>query len=133
MPHISKIKIDKKIKDDLEEQLLILIQDSGAKARLKILQELLTRIETVMLAKRLGVIMLIERKISTHDISRLLGLSPSTVARFESKTEQGKYRHTAEWVRKNKRIPQLEKLLEGFVTLLLSGRKRSLQKIVDAM
>ena len=131
MPHVSKNKLAKETLGDLEDVFLKLIQDSGRYSRAKIFRELLTKTERMMIAKRLGMILLINKGMSTYDISRILKVSPSTVARFEVAVDNNLYRLSSEWLKKFTKAGQVEKIIETLFELALSGRKRSFSKMVD--
>lgn len=133
MPHISQKKLDKKTKTRLEKQLYTLLRDTGSKTRVQVLEELLTKTETIMLAKRIGMILLIKKKVSLYKISNLLGVSPSTAERFERAVQSGKYRHTTIWVWKNSKEGLLDSLLESIVALAFTGRTKSFKKLVDEL
>ena len=83
MPHISKKKLDTQITNELRKHLYTLVRNSGSQTRVLIFEELLTKTETIMLAKRIGALLLLKRGLSLYKISRLLGVSPSTVERFK--------------------------------------------------
>ena len=53
--------------------------------------EFFTYTERAMLAKRLAVIAMLSRKVSTYAIAEVLLMSPSTVDRMSLKCERGKY------------------------------------------
>lgn len=133
MPHISKNKLAKETLGDLEDIFLKLIQDSGRLSRIKIFRELLTKTERMMMAKRLGIILLLKKGMSTYDISRILKVSPSTVTRFEFAIENNVYRSSSEWLKKFTKAGRVEKMIATLFELALNGRKRSFSKMVDDM
>jgi len=73
MPHVSKRKVEQKIVVLLDKHLYKLIRDSGSKTRLLVFGELLTKTETTMLAKRLGILLLLRKGLSTNKIAEILG------------------------------------------------------------
>lgn len=131
MPHISSKKLDKKIIDELEKHLLSIIRDSGTKTRVLIFEELLTKTEKAMLAKRIGILFLLKKGLSPYKISELLGVSPSTAERFERAMDSRLYRHSVDWVWKNSREGAFDKFLESLVALAFTGRTKSFKKFLD--
>ena len=83
MPHVSKHVLNEKTLAQLERYLFNLLMDTTGYERRRIFQELYTATEKLMFAKRIGMLVLIERGESTHTISQMIGVSSSTVARFE--------------------------------------------------
>lgn len=57
------------------------------------LGELLSESEQLMLAKRLAAIYMIAEQVSSYRIAKTLGLSISTVLRFQAKYHRGEYVH----------------------------------------
>ncbi len=133
MPHISQKKLDADIKKGLEKHFYTLLRDTGSKKRALVLEELLTETETIMLAKRIGMLLLIRKGVSLYKISELLGVSPSTAKRFSLAVEFGKYKHTTDWVWKNSKEGSLDALLESIVALAFTGKKKSFKKFIDEL
>lgn len=131
MPHVSKQKIEQKVVAELERHLYKLVRDSGSKTRLLVFGELLTKTETIMLAKRLGILLLIRKGLSTNKIGEILGISPSTAERFRHHVESHKYPHTTDWLWKNTREGKLEDFLTKLVSLAFTRRTKSFKKFVD--
>lgn len=131
MPHISKRKLDQEIVGGLEKHLLSIIRDSGTKTRVQIFEELLTRTEKVMLAKRIGMLFLLKKGLSPYKISELLGVSPSTAERFERAVDSSRYRHTIDWAWKNSKSGSFDALLESLISLAFTGRTKSFKKFLD--
>ena len=131
MPHISKKKLDTQITNELRKHLYTLVRNSGSQTRVLIFEELLTKTETIMLAKRIGALLLLKRGLSLYKISHLLGVSPSTVERFKLAMESGKYKNTADWVWKNSKEGSLNVLLTKLISLAFTGRTKSFKKFVD--
>ena len=94
MPHISRKKLSQKTIRDLERYISSIIRDAGSQTRVRIFNELLTKTEKIMLAKRIGTLFLLKKGLSTYKISQLLGISPSTAERFEISVQNGRYKHT---------------------------------------
>ena len=129
MPHISKQQVSENTKHLLERQFLAWIKEIAKNNQEKILRELLSPTEQVMLAKRLLAILMILENIPTHDISSVLRISPSTVARFELKVDNRKYVHTHKWLSDKRR----KNILRSFTFLFelpFLARRNSLSQLI---
>jgi uncharacterized protein YerC len=133
MPHVSTKKLDKNTTQKLEKYIISVIRDTGTKTRVNIFDELLTPTEKVMLAKRIGILFLLKKGLSTYKISDLLGVSPSTAERFENAVDFNKYKHTTDWVWKNSREGSFDVFMESLVSMAFTGRKHSFKKFVDEL
>ncbi len=131
MPHISKKKLGKKIEDTLERHMLSLVRDSASNSRVRIFEELLTKTERIMLAKRIGALFLLKKGLSLYRVSDILQISPSTAARFQRDLESNKYRHAAEWLWRKTEKGKFETFLESLVRLAFTGRAKSFKKFVE--
>ena len=79
-----------------------------------VFSEFFTRTEKIMFAKRLAVIAMLKKGVSTYMISEALAMSPSTTERMRNAYEKGKYRHVAIHALGRKDIWDiLEAILEG--------------------
>ena len=92
MPHISSRKLDKAISKKLWNQLLRTFEDAGKRSATNaIVSDLFTYTEKIMFAKRLAIVLLLDRDIPQHVISNELNVSISTVTRMSLNVETGKY------------------------------------------
>ena len=83
MPHVSKKKLKQKTFLKINDLLLdSLFPSASHNAGKSILKDLLTKTERVMLAKRLTMIVLINKGYSPYRITKILKVSSSTVARM---------------------------------------------------
>ena len=133
VPHISSKKLSRKTVRNLEQYISSVIRDTGSQTRVHIFNELLTKTEKVMLAKRIGILFLLKKGLSTYKISQLLGISPSTAERFEISVQNGRYKHTSDWVWKNSNEGRFDAFMESLVALAFTGRKRSFRKFIDEL
>ncbi|MFA5987242.1 MAG: Trp family transcriptional regulator [Candidatus Paceibacterota bacterium] len=86
MPHISRNKISEETFLKINDQLLTAVVQSKNKLHGKqFLNELLTRTERVMLAKRLALFVMLAQKVPERKIADTLQISLSTVWRLGSK------------------------------------------------
>jgi hypothetical protein len=93
MTHISKQNLDENVLNKLTDQLFRTIEKASDNNSLKYLgSELFTRTEKVMLAKRLALILLLDKGVPQHVIAEQLYMSPSTIAKTALKIDEGKYR-----------------------------------------
>lgn len=91
MPHISKQKIEAKEFDRLYKQLVSIISPKKATEADRVLGDLLTETEQVMLTKRLAAILMLAEGLSLYKVSETLGLSTSTVDRMYRSYNDGAY------------------------------------------
>ncbi len=92
MTHVSKRRLDKKTFDQIFRKLVTVLEKAQGKGKfLPVLDELLTETEKIMLAKRLAIVLLLLSKIPQHRITKVLIVSPTTVAKASLKLEIGKY------------------------------------------
>jgi len=131
MPHVSTRKVEQRVVARLEKYLYKLIRDSGSKTRLLIFEELLTKTEQTMFAKRIGILLLLRKGLSFHKIGELLGVSPSTVGRFKNHMDLNKYQHTVNWVWKNTKDGAFEDFITKLVSLAFTRRTKSFKKFLD--
>ncbi|MFA5888907.1 MAG: Trp family transcriptional regulator [Candidatus Paceibacterota bacterium] len=113
MPHISKQFLEKKKFQDIHSQLFkvinMLVREGKTTA---ILNELFTKTEKLMLAKRLAIIFMLDQKESSYAISNILKVSQSTVALMSLKQENGKYSDIIKEMRKQNNFwIQLQKII----------------------
>jgi uncharacterized protein YerC len=130
MPHISHKKIPQKTLDELEDTLVSLLTSTGSQTRKKVLKEVLTETERLMIAKRLGIISLLQRGMSTFKISTVLLVSPSTVQRFERTVDAGHYAKTLQWLKTEAGNKYIVKLLTDLVSIPFEAQHKSFYQFV---
>ena len=92
MPHISKRKLSKGHFNKLVLELLKSLERSFKKGETKpVFYEFFTYTERAMFAKRLAVIAMLSKRVSSYAIAETLHMSPSTIDRMSLKYERGKY------------------------------------------
>jgi len=113
MPHVSKQLLQKEKFGEIHKQLLKVVSTLSRTGSAKIIfNELLTKTEKLMLAKRLAVIVMIDQGESIYGIENTLKVSPSTVARMSLSHEARKYFELLKEIRKqNSFWIQLEKII----------------------
>ena len=115
MPHLSKQRLQKetyvKINRELGKALEKLVRVNKKEA---FMYELLTFTERVMLAKRLAIILMLDRDNSYYEIQHTLKVSPSTVARFDEAIGRGKHARLIPSIKKGR----AEEILEEIIKLI---------------
>ena len=92
MPHLSKKKLNKKYFNQLVSEFVRSLERSFKNDKTRtVFYEFFTYTERAMFAKRLAIIAMLSRDISTYVIAETLHMSPSTVDRMALKYEYGKY------------------------------------------
>ncbi len=92
MPHVSGKKLKKETLDKIFKKLLRTFEDAHKEHGFsEFFQELFTDTEKKMLAKRLAIIILLNKEIPQHRIVDALGVSSSTVTIMSLHMEQGRY------------------------------------------
>jgi len=93
MPHVSSKKLDKTVSKRLWNQLTSTLKDAGKRSAIDgISNELFTYTEKIMFAKRLAIILLLDKGLPQHVISDELKVSTSTVTRISLGIDTGKYK-----------------------------------------
>ena len=83
MPQVSRNKLSKKTEAELTKNLnLVLSKIEGSDDMVVFLQALLTNTEKLMLAKRLAIIVLLEKKLPDTQIAEILHVTRITVAKM---------------------------------------------------
>ncbi|PCI29755.1 hypothetical protein COB55_01620 [Candidatus Wolfebacteria bacterium] len=101
MPHVSQKKLSDQKNKEIYFDFLHIFTDKGTgHSRKKMLGELLTPTEKVMLAKRLAIVVLLHKGVSTYQIENALKVSPSTTARIRLQVEVGFYNEISKYVSK---------------------------------
>jgi len=94
MPHISKRKISKVHLRHLQNELVRSFERSFKDLHTQaVFNEFFTYTEKIMFAKRLAVIAMLSKGISSYMIAETLAMSPATTNRMSVKFEMGKYDH----------------------------------------
>jgi len=93
MTHISKRKLSTKATKDIHSQFLRIITTLKGEKCAHVLEELFTKTEKVMFAKRLAAILMLAQNISPFHVSEVLNLSSSTAIRLHNHLLRGDYSH----------------------------------------
>lgn len=133
MPHISKKSVSKDLLKELDSYLSSFLEDTGSRTRVLIFKEMLTKTERMMIAKRFGILTLLAKGLSLYKISQLLGISPSTVSRFEVMLDRKLYSQTISWLKKNANNKWITELLGEITSFAFKGKRKSFKQFVDEM
>jgi len=131
MPHVSRHKIEKDVKNELEERVLSFLNNTGAKTRRKIFQEILTPTERVMLAKRLTLVFLLDTQVPIEGISKSLKVSTSTIFRFDQLRHRGYLKTTVAWLRTEKLQRGFFGFLDKIISVPFEVRRKSAGQIIN--
>jgi Trp operon repressor len=116
MPHVSSKKLDSRLLEKLFKKLLAVLKQAQNKNYFSlVINELFTKTEKIMLAKRLAIILMLDNNIPQHRITEILNVSPTTVAKTSLGIELGKYTAILK-VSKREKI-DIEKIVWNILTL----------------
>ncbi len=108
MTQISRFKVNADVLEKLNDLLFELLSNKSKDAFQIVLRDLISPTEKVMIAKRIGVIYLLEKNIDQRTITSIMKVSLATVSRY------------ALLIRSSRTIPNaLEKLITKERTRLL--------------
>ena len=93
MVNVNKHELSQKQQDQLFSQLNAALSGSSKKEVHAILTDLLGPEEKIMLAKRLGIILLLYEGNSLYKIAQLLRVSTSTISSLKRELEAGRYKN----------------------------------------
>lgn len=134
MVRVSKHVIDEKLQAQLLERLLRVVTGARSGSRAAAFRELLSDGEQLQYAKRLAIVILLSREVSTRAIAQALGVSASTVSHHKVLLRNGHYA-TIEWrATATKRVQaEVTRFVSEFLEIALmpycgEGRKRVWQK-----
>jgi len=132
MTHVSKYRMKRKIESRISTNFTrALFSASGSQGH-EILRSLLTLTEQTMLAKRLALIVMLEKEFSYYRISKSLKMSTSTIKRIHGELEAGAYEPIIKALRGRMRVSfleLLELLLTGGRPITGAGHKKRLNDI----
>ncbi len=116
MPHVSPKKINNKISEKIYKLLFSAITDKGVSKKQQELAfgELLTSTEKIMLGKRIAAVSMLSQGYSSYKVGKALKLSPTTVLKFQTKLEKGKFLNTSKLCNLLHKTP-LQRYLENLI------------------
>lgn len=114
MPHVSRIKLDKKTEKELEDSLELSLAKFTKKEEMhEFISSLLSSTEKQMLAKRLAIVILLREGVQQKSIANTLNVTEATVSRMALYLEvKGKgYDMALQKLKNEKYMQELKKLL----------------------
>lgn len=102
MVHLNKHTLSEKLLVDLFARLNETIAKLDERQAGLFLNDLLGEEERIMLAKRLGIVVMIMEGYSMYRISRTLKVSPSTVEKISTSMQHGAYSNVVPTLKKSK-------------------------------
>ena len=128
MPHVSRKKLKKKVFIKIGEQLSDTIAKANSARELKwIFKELVTPTERIMLAKRLAIILMLEKGYSFDIIQKTLKVTPQTIVRFWKISKQSSYKPIIKEISTDKTRRNFWQELEENILLGMPPRGRQWQ------
>ena len=94
MPHVSSRRVKKKVYKKLEDGLHDIFSKFSSRSDVsRLLGDLLTPTERLMISKRIAIILLLKKGYSFQAIQKTLKVTPFTVLRFWRMTKIGKFKY----------------------------------------
>ena len=103
MTRVSSHALKKDAQEKLFNELARYIGKADINHASSFLQTLLTQNEQIMLAKRIGVIVLLHNNVSTYQIMKKLHMSSSTIIRMHQAYRKGEYASVTKLFSSNKK------------------------------
>lgn len=90
MPKVSKFKLEKAVFDEISNALRDIFAETKNKEDIKsLLDDMLTPTEKIMLAKRLAVVIMLDKMYPFRVISKTLKVSESTIGTMKERLDRG--------------------------------------------
>lgn len=119
MTNISKQPLSPEQEQLITQQISVLFTDKSTAETSAILKSLLGPEEHLMIAKRFAIIVMLWKQYTMYAIAQKLHVSSSTVARIETKYQQGKYTNITTLL--NKPTLSIIDILESIDSILHLG------------
>ncbi|MBP7741373.1 MAG: helix-turn-helix domain-containing protein [Candidatus Pacebacteria bacterium] len=129
MPHVSTKKLDTQVSKQIATQLVQVLTKRGS----KILTEVLTETEHLMLAKRLAIILMLNESFSYYRIGQVLGVSTSTIKRLHAQLLQGDFQSLERLSASKKEREMLWKTLESILRAGMLPQGKGRWQNIDAL
>ena len=125
MPHLSKKYIDQKVFLDIYRHFhdaLVSLKNKNESG--KLIRELLTPTERVMIAKRVAMVYMLRKGHSSYEIEKVLKVSSSTVARYNLKHDFKEFAFLVSIFKKNEVLGVIFNTIEKFLSSRSRGKGR---------
>ena len=130
MPQVSRIKLKKEAEEKLLESLDHLFSAVSNKEEMReFLTALMTETEKLMLAKRVGVIVLIYHGLNDTQIAKILNLTRITVSKIRYFYESRGLKGYNIMLGKLKQKERLENLKEGLISIAKLGMEMTKYRV----
>ncbi len=131
MPHISRKKLEKDISRKIYKHFVKTIVTINTKKGRELLEEILTPVEQIMIAKRLAAIAMLSQGLSSYQVRKSLKLSSATTARFRREIENNKYPYISNLVKKKKQREEFWKEMEVVLRMGMPSMGKDRWKWLD--
>jgi Trp operon repressor len=131
MPHLSKTKLADDTLRSIDDGVVTFLTSTTGNTRKFIFKEMITKTERLMIAKRLAILLMLEKEKSIREICETLKVSPSTVARYQLSFENGAFKRTRQWLEKRYVGNNFLKLLLQLAEVPFEAQKKSLGQMLD--
>jgi Trp operon repressor len=135
MVYVSKRAMQKQVLEHIITELLRFIERSSVERNVSVVVlELLTESERIQLAKRLAILMLLAKGVSSASIERTLCVSRTTVQDYTQRFHEGAFDELSHLLAHKRSMNELERILKGLEIILSPSRRRSkLAQIVEIL
>lgn len=125
MPHISKKRLDQKVFLAMYERFQTALTSlRNKKESGKLIRELLTPTERIMIAKRIAIVYMLHTGHSIYEVEQTLKVSPSTAARYSLKSDSSDFTFLVSLIKKNEGLGKIFDTLEQLLTHRARGKGR---------
>ena len=122
MAFVSKQPLPKEVERQLHEQFVdVLVAHDDVRAVRKLTYELFTPTERLMLAKRIAIVLLLEKGYSTYAVAQLLCVSDTTAARLDQHRENGRFAAIIKTLKAREHRHSILGMIETLVTFGMPG------------
>ncbi len=118
MPHVSGRKLKKHVFLKMSEEFIEIFAAVRTKQKARrLLEELLTQTERIMIAKRLAMIFMVEKGYSFETIERILKISPVTTSKYWRMTKRNEFPLVSRYFKSKKQAEEFWRVLERAVRM----------------
>ena len=107
---------------DRFQKALVSLRNKGESA--KLVHELLTPTERVMIAKRVAIVYMLNKGHSIYEVEQVLKVSPSTVARYSLKANSKEFVFLVSLLKKNEGLGAIFDSLDKLLSHRARGKGR---------
>ncbi|MFT5832291.1 MAG: hypothetical protein ACI9SY_000677 [Candidatus Paceibacteria bacterium] len=119
MVRLNKNSLNDKQFEKLVQQLNVTLSKSNEAQVDQLVSGLLGYEERIMIAKRLGVILLLQKGYNPYTVSQILNISPSTAGRIQTEMQSGNYDPALRVIKKDDKSYQA--ILRTIDSILTAG------------